>query len=123
MDLNEKENGSIFLLFLKGRQIEYISHFLVLKCLILYCRCTLDSVETFRKNRILWKWKTAFLKIYVLVVLWLYMPVLKKYYLLGNLYFLIHYWKGSYCEKKTVSSAKKIRTLALGFAKILHGLL
>ena len=52
------------------------------------------------------------------------MPVLEKYYLLGNFYFLIHYWKGSYCEKKKpVSSAKKNRTLALGFAKILHGLL
>ena len=52
------------------------------------------------------------------------MPVLEKYYLLGNLYFLIHYWKGSYMKKKNpISSTKKNRTLALGFAKILHGLL
>ena len=62
---------------------------------------------------------------FVAVFLYKYdkMPVPEKYYLLGNLYFLIHYWKGSYCEKNPVSSAKKNRTVALGFAKILHGLL
>ena len=61
---------------------------------------------------------------FVAVFLYKYdkMPVLEKYYLLGNLYFLIHHWKGSYCEKNPVSSEKN-RTLALGFAKILHGLL
>ena len=29
-------------------------------------------VETYGKDKILWKWQTAFLKIYMLVVLWLY---------------------------------------------------
>ena len=29
-------------------------------------------IETYGKDKILWKWQTAFLKIYMLVVLWLY---------------------------------------------------
>lgn len=39
------------------------------------------------------------------------MPVLEKYYLLGNLYFLIHYWKGSYCEKKNIIFHKEDQNL------------
>ena len=29
-------------------------------------------IETYGKDKLLWKWQTAFLKIYMLVVLWLY---------------------------------------------------
>lgn len=71
-----KENCQIFIL-LRGRQKEYISHFSVV---MLLCNVWFFSVvvhwslhvETYGKDEIQWKWQTTFIKIYMLVVLWLY---------------------------------------------------